>query len=47
VSIRSRETILGLPGFWCGWAESGEEVTLDELLTRYDPATLRLPGAES
>ncbi len=36
-----RETILGLLGFWCGWAEFGEEVTLDELLTRYDPATLR------
>jgi len=36
-----RETILGLLGYWCGWAEFGEEVTLGELLNRYDPATLR------
>jgi len=36
-----RERILGLLGFWCGWAEFGEELSLDELLKRYEPRTLK------
>jgi glutamyl-tRNA synthetase len=36
-----RERILGLLGFWCGWAEFGEELSIDELLRRYEPSTLQ------
>ncbi len=36
----AKERILGLLGFWCGWAEFGETPSLDELLKRYDPKTL-------
>jgi glutamyl-tRNA synthetase len=37
--VRS-EQVLGLFGWWCGWAEWGEELTSRDLLTRYDLATL-------
>ncbi len=36
-----RERILGLLGFWCGWAEFREELPLNELLRRYRPHTLK------
>jgi glutamyl-tRNA synthetase len=37
------ERVVGLLAWWCGWAAWGEELTLRELLSRYDLA--RLPRA--
>ena len=34
-------TVLGLLAFWGGWAEFGEELTLPELLDRFDLSALR------
>ena len=36
----SPRKILGLLAYWCGWAEFGEELSLSEILTRYDLRTL-------
>ena len=36
----SAESVVGLLGGWCGWADEGEEVSPRELLGRYDPATI-------
>ena len=35
------ERILGLLAFWGGWAESGEELTVDEILPRFRIETLK------
>ena len=36
----SPQKILGLLAWWCGWAEFGEELTLDEILRRFNLQTL-------
>ncbi len=34
------QRIIGLLAWWCGWAEFGEELSLPDLLPRYDLATV-------
>jgi len=34
------EQIIGLLAWWCGWAAWGEQLTLRDLLPRFDLATL-------
>ncbi len=36
----SAERIIGLLAYWCGWAEQGEELRAEQLLTRFDLKSL-------